>query len=60
MFAALRDAGYSGALADMRTEYLTDLGYENMREMYVSNGYTSGSISDFALTYWSGTIETPP
>jgi len=60
MFSALRDAGYTGALADMRAEYLSDLGYSNIGELYAANGFTSGSISDFALTYWTGTIETAP
>ena len=60
MFAALRDAGYTGALADMRAAYLEDLGYGTMRELYVENGFESGHISDFALTYWAGTIETAP
>ena len=60
MFAALRDAGYTGALADMRAAYLSDLGYATMRALYDANGYSSGHISDFALTYWGGTIETAP
>lgn len=60
MFAALRGAGYTGALADMRTAYLSDLGYDSMRALYVANGFTSGHISDFALDYWTGTIEAPP
>lgn len=60
MFAALRDAGYTGALADMRTAYLADLGYATMAELYAANGFSSGHVSDFAATYWAGTIETAP
>lgn len=60
MFAALRDAGYTGALADMRKAYLDELGYGTLRELYISNGWDSGHISDFAVTYWAGTIETAP
>lgn len=58
MFEKLRAAGYTGAIPDMRTAYLADLGYSNMRALYEANGFASGSISDFALTYWSGVIET--
>lgn len=59
MFEKLRAAGYTGALPDMRAAYLQALGYSTMSELYVANGFSSGHISDFALTYWSGTIETP-
>jgi hypothetical protein len=60
MFAALRDAGYAGALADMRAEYLSDLGYSTMRELYEANGFSGEHVSDFAATYWAGAIETAP
>jgi len=60
MFSKLRTAGYTGALPDMLRAYLNDLGYANTRELYEGNSFTSGSVSDFALTYWSGTIETVP
>lgn len=58
MFDALRNAGYTGALADMRSAYLAELGYATILELYEANGFSSGHISDFALTYWAGTIET--
>ena len=60
IFSALRNAGYTGAAPDMLLKYLQDLGYATMLELYEANGFTSGHISDFALTYWTGTIETAP
>lgn len=60
MFSALRAAGYAGALPDMRRTYLNDLGYDNMLALYVANGFSTGTLSDFALEYWTGTIETTP
>lgn len=60
MFEKLRAAGYTGSLSDMLRAYLSFLGFATVTELYQSNGFTSGAKSDFALTYWSGTIQTVP
>ena len=52
MFKRLRELGYEGALPDMLDEYLAAQGVENKRQLYEANGFTSGHISDFAITFW--------
>lgn len=53
MFNALRAAGYTGALTDMRRAFMVEQGFSTMRELYEAKGFTSGHISDFALEFWA-------
>lgn len=53
-FAALRTQEYTGALPDMLHAYKAANNITTWHDFYVSQGFTSGHISDFALTFWAG------
>lgn len=57
-FQALRDAGYTGALADMRRAWMQANGYNTMRDAAVDLGWDGvGSLTDFLLArFQSGPI----
>ena len=60
MFDRLRVLGYTGALPDMLAEYLAAQGVTTKRQLYEANGFTSGHISDFAITFWPTAPAPPP
>jgi hypothetical protein len=58
MFAFFRGLGYTGALPDMRYEWLKDNGYASMRAAMAAEGFSSGSIADFMFSFF-GNLFSP-
>jgi hypothetical protein len=59
MFAFFRGLGYTGALPDMRYEWLKDNGYSSMRAAMAAEGFSSGSIADFMFSFFTDTGFNP-
>jgi hypothetical protein len=59
MFAFFRGLGYTGALPDMRYEWLKDNGYSSMRAAMAAEGFSSGSIADFMFSFFGDAAFNP-